>query len=162
VRTSLRSRAAKDARVTDPCLEQDEDEPEHMNQSHANETQTDITNPPLAQARNVVSTQSFTVPIENDPALHVELTINEFIKMSDFPKKLFLIDGKLRKYTAILHFYSSERIFTQEAALKNVNNLICFFFNFIYIICFVIDTRFFSLVKSAKKKLRLPSQSLQI
>jgi hypothetical protein len=119
LRSALRTRHTKNARQNSTDLSDEEElilEAEDQN-IQPNNTPKEATQPPLGQ---ILSTQSFTLPIEHDPALHVELTISEFIKMKTFPKKLFLIDEKLHQYTSILHFYSSERIFTKEAALKMV------------------------------------------
>ena len=55
--------------------------------------------------------------------LEEELSLSEIFEKADskdFPKKSFLIDGKLKSYTWILNFFTSIRIITESASKKNI------------------------------------------
>jgi len=58
--------------------------------------------------------------------LEEELSLSEIFEKADskdFPKKSFLIDGKLKSYTWILNFFTSIRIITESASKKTLNLL---------------------------------------
>jgi len=59
------------------------------------------------------------------PELREELTIKQLLELAyknQFPKKIFLIGETLKKYSPILHFYTSIRKFTEIESKKKVND----------------------------------------
>jgi len=86
--------------------------------------QTQLAQTQSAQTQSTQANSHETMINEHDPSLYIEASLDEVLKMGrtqKFEKKLFLINNKIRKYSVILHFFSSLRILTMQESLKTVS-----------------------------------------
>jgi len=83
--------------------------------------------PPTEQSNGNTETNRSILSGDNNfgeyPELLEELTIKQLLELAyknQFPKKIFLIGETLKKYSPVLHFYTSIRKFTETESKKKV------------------------------------------
>ncbi len=87
------------------------------------ETQTSFGANHSPDSRSTQPQLSITQSLSNDPSLQEDYSISQLMEKSlkkEFPKKIFLVDGKFKSLTSILHFYKSLRILSLNDSKNNV------------------------------------------